>query len=130
MRVYLAGSINGCTDTQAKDWRAIVTSALSNRGFTFLDPMARDYRGREDANTAEIVEGNQADIQSCDLMLAYCWQPSYGTAMEIFYAAHVLRLPVYVVATSPVSPWLRYHASRLFANLGDAIVDLARIGAA
>lgn len=125
MRVYLAGSINGCTDSQAKAWRENVISALDGRGLEFVNPMVRDYRGKEDENVAAIVEGDKADIRSCDAVFAYCWQPSYGTAMEIFYAADTLKLPVYVVAAEPVSPWLRYHATQIFATLGDAIATLA-----
>lgn len=86
--------------------------------------MARDYRGKESENVAAIVEGDLADIANCDAVLAYCWQPSYGTAMEIRHAAAERKIPVHVVATPPISPWLAYHAT-VHTTLGDALVALA-----
>lgn len=47
MIIYLAGPINGCTDAQANDWRTEAKRIAAERGHTCLDPMARDYRGRE-----------------------------------------------------------------------------------
>lgn len=109
MRVYLAGPINGCDDGQAKDWRAWVGQKLPDH--TMVDPMVRDYRGVEDIEYVNIVELDKADIDSCDVVLANCWQPSWGTAMELHYA-HTVQVPIYVVvpAGMRVSPWLRYHA--------------------
>lgn len=130
MRVYLAGPINSVSDHQAHAWRDEVITALDGRGITFVNPMVRDYRGHEDENVSAIVEGDLTDIASCDVLLAYCWKPSYGTAMEIRHAAAELRIPVIVVATAPVSPWLRYHATELYPTLGDAVVALARRGVA
>lgn len=44
MKVYLCGPINGCTDDQCKNWREAAKQVLSDT----VDPMRRDYRGRED----------------------------------------------------------------------------------
>ena len=128
MRLYLAGPINGTTDNQAFAWRDTVTSALAGR-VECVSPMVRDYRGKESENVAAIVEGDLADIASCDVVLAYCWQPSYGTAMEIRAAAHELKKPVHVVCAPPVSPWLAYHAT-VHATLGDAVLAIARLAEA
>lgn len=129
MRVYLAGPIFGTSDNQANAWRQTVRDALSGRGFTFVDPMVRDYRGSEDANPRAIVDADLADIASCDVVFAFCWQPSVGTAMELRAAFAEMHTTTIVVAASPVSPWLRAHATHLCATLGDGIVTLARLSA-
>lgn len=125
MRVYLAGPINGTTDKQANAWRETVKAALAGRDVQFINPMVRDYRGKESENVAAIVEGDKADILSCDLVFAYCWQPSFGTAMEIHYA-HGEGIEAWAIVEGKTpSPWLAYHA-RVFASLGDAVLELAR----
>lgn len=125
MRVYLAGPINGTTDKQAHQWRDTVKAALQGRDVQFVDPMVRDYRGKETENVAAIVEGDQADILSCDLLFAYCWTPSYGTAMEIQFA-HQWDVETWAIVEGKApSPWIAYHA-RVFASLGDAVLELAR----
>jgi len=118
MIVYLAGPINGCTDAEANGWRdQFITD---NPGHTYLDPMVRDYRGREAECVAEIVEGDKDDIDGADLVVAYCWQVSWGTGMEIFYA-HSQGIPVVAVVPEGmrVSPWLRYHTVAVVPTLSD-----------
>lgn len=123
--VYLAGPINGCTDDEANGWRQGFMESLP--GFDFLDPMRRDYRGREDECVDEIVEGDKQDIDNCDVFLAYCWQVSWGTAMEIYYAwrGEGRRLPgpriVLVIPEGQrISPWLRYHSDVIVPTLAQA----------
>jgi hypothetical protein len=117
-RVYLCGPIAGCTDDQAINWREIAKRVLGEHNC--LDPMRRDYRGREDGSVAEIVELDKLDIWSCQVMLVNAWQPSWGTAMEVMYAFE-RRVPVMaVVPEGNVSPWIRYHAT-LFRDLSGAL---------
>ena len=124
MKVYLAGPIDGCTDEEAKDWRALAKKRLGDD--QCLDPMRRDYRGKETEAFVDIVEGDLEDIDDCDVVLAYCWKPGWGTPMEIMYAS-MNYIPV--VAVDPgdnvTSPWVRYHASALYLRLEDALTDLA-----
>lgn len=116
--VYLAGPIQGCTDSEATDWRSAARMLI--RG-SVLDPMARDYRGRETENVVDIVEGDKADIRKCRAVLAYCPRPSAGTSMEVHYA-WALHIPVFtVVPAGPVSPWLRYHSAAVFRDLAAAV---------
>lgn len=123
--IYLAGPINGCDDGEAHDWRKWVMGRLPSCGF--LNPMRRDYRGREGDCAKEIVEGDKADIRDSDIVLANCWQVSWGTAMEIFYAADLFQYRKArngIVAVVPhgvrVSPWLQHHASLVVETLEDA----------
>lgn len=116
MLVYLCGPINGCTDAECNDWRSYAKSRLPDT----LDPMRRDYRGREAESVNEIVELDKIDVDECDAVIANCPMPSVGTSMEVFYAWQ-LGKPIAVVAPEPVSPWLRYHSTKVFATIKEAI---------
>lgn len=121
--VYLAGPINGRTDADCTDWRAQARAALES----VLDPMDRDYRGREHEPgiAATIVEQDKADINRCGAVLVYFDRPSVGTSMEILYAWQ-LGIPIVVVNVSgrPLSPWMTYHATVIASTLDEAIASL------
>lgn len=115
--IYLAGPINGCSDEQAKNWRASAKQMFPN----CLDPMRRDYRGREAENVTAIVEGDKSDISRCAVVLVWFERSSVGTAMEVFYAWHSHRLVVVVnKSTAPLSPWLVYHSNHICGSLKEA----------
>lgn len=118
MRIYLAGPINACSDDEVTSWRAEARAALEPRGHEIVDPADRDFRGVENETYESIVEGDKADINRCDLVIAHCWQPSYGTAMELLYAWE-RDIPVFAVVPNgqPVSPWVRYHSKRVCPSL-------------
>ncbi len=104
---YLCGGINGLSDSQCSDWRDVARRTLNT---DTLDPMRRDYRGREGNFVNDIVEGDLQDIEDSDFVLVNATRPSWGTAMEIVYAYD---LDKYIVAfvgdTAGVSPWLQFH---------------------
>jgi nucleoside 2-deoxyribosyltransferase len=110
--VYLAGPINGCTDAEALDWRDDMTRRLN--GFNVISPMTRDYRGKESESVEEIVEGDKADIDGSDIVIAFCPKPSVGTSMEVFYAFEIGKIViVYAPPGAPISPWLKYHSHQI-----------------
>ena len=118
--IYLAGPINGCSDDEATNWRDLAKERLGAENC--LDPMRRDYRGIEDENTDEIVEGDKLDILAADVVLANCWQVSWGTAMEIYYAwSQDSKVIAVVPPGARISPWLRYHTVAVVRSLADAI---------
>lgn len=114
--VYLCGGINGLSDSECKDWREYAKSKLSRT----LDPMRRDYRGREAECVDEIVNGDLEDIDASDVVLANCMRPSWGTAMEVFYAYQAGKT-VYIVAPKGCSPWLMHHCTERFDTLDEAL---------
>lgn len=118
MKIYLAGPINGCTDAEANDWR----SAVKKLHGDVLDPMARDYRGKETEAVNAIVEGDKADIDACDGVLVWFERPSVGTSMEVLHAWERGK-PVVVVNRSgkPASPWLTYHARAVVSSAPEAL---------
>lgn len=121
--LYLCGAINGCSDSEAMGWRETVKRELAGT-YQFLDPMRRDYRGREDESVAEIVAGDIADIDASDVILVAADRPSWGTAMECFYAFRSNKRVVVVCGGPRVSPWLRYHSTKLVATLAEAVAHL------
>lgn len=127
--VYLCGPISGCSDDEARNWRERAQTALrpeTKAGLvSFLDPMRRDYRGREDECVTEIVEGDLADIRRADILLVAHPRPSTGTDMEIRCAKAELGKVVIVWSTEEhPSPWLRYHADVIVDSLGSALVEV------
>jgi nucleoside 2-deoxyribosyltransferase len=110
--VYLAGGINGLSDGSAKGWRREATWLLKASGCDVLDPMRRDYRGRESDSAADIVDGDKADILSSSIVIARAHVPSWGTAMEILFAyENGRRVIAWVDQAQSVSPWISYHST-------------------
>lgn len=118
--IYLCGPINGCTDQECRDWREYVKSLWLGK---CIDPMARDYRGREAEAYREIVELDKIDVAEADILLVNYYKPSVGTSMEILYA---WQLGKRVIAVCPrdavISPWLRYHAHHLAHSFDEALI--------
>jgi nucleoside 2-deoxyribosyltransferase len=121
--VYLCGPINGCTDEECRDWRAAAKLVIED----VVDPMVRDYRGRETECFKEIVEGDKKDIDTCNSLLVNYDRPSVGTSMEIFYAWERGKYIVVVAkAGTVISPWLRYHSSEIVDTFARAF-ELLRL---
>lgn len=108
---YLCGPINGCTDEECNDWRAKFKTLWAGET---LDPMRRDYRGKEDESVDEIVELDKIDVTNSDVIVVSYDKPSVGTSMEVLYAWERGK-PVIVVASKDarISPWLRYHSHKI-----------------
>ena len=63
-RVYLAGP------PHADEYRRRAEALVRAAGWEPVDPMRRDFRGRTEGREQELVEGDLADIDSCDAVLA------------------------------------------------------------
>jgi nucleoside 2-deoxyribosyltransferase len=114
-RVYLAGP------PFADEYRRRAAALAVSAGWDPVDPMRRDFRGATAGHEAEIVEGDLADIESCDVVLAAFTTPDEGTSMEAWYA-HARSIPVVVyTGGTPAHPWTVYVAKSLHADLEDAI---------
>jgi nucleoside 2-deoxyribosyltransferase len=120
VKLYLCGPINGRSDDDCRSWREQVKTLWPD----CLDPMRRDYRGRElePGIAAEIVAGDLEDINASDALIVYFDKPSVGTSMEVFYA-HQQGKPVVVIDKSgaPLSPWLVHHATRVVGTVEEAL---------
>jgi nucleoside 2-deoxyribosyltransferase len=114
-RVYLAGP------PFADEYRLRASALARAAGWDPVDPMRRDFRGGTEGHEAEIVDGDLADIDSCDAVLAAFTAPDEGTAMEAWYAhARGIRVVVYTGGTPP-HPWTVYVADSVHAFLEHAV---------
>lgn len=120
---YLAGPIYEQDDTCIR-WRKATASLLRKKNIMSLSPTDADYRGRETIAgiPKQIVEGDKKSIMYCDTLLAKCDHPSYGTAMEVYFAWS-LRKQV-IVVTNSYSPWIRYHADHIFSTIEEAVNNM------
>lgn len=126
--IYLSGPINGKDDGVCRAWRSSAASSLTAAGHAVLDPMTRDYRGREDENAEEIVSLDKEDIESSDVLLVNANSPGWGTAMECLYAISMgKRVVAFATHTSvpSISPWLRCHTHAIFDSLDSALAHIA-----
>ena len=122
-RVYLAGP------PLADEYRRAAEPLLLAAGWEPVDPMRRDFRGRTEGNEAEIVEGDLADIDSCDAVLADFTAPDEGTAMEAWYA-HSAGIPVVAYTGDAwVHPWTAYVSASVHADLTAATAAVAALPA-
>ncbi len=112
MKVYLCGPINGCSDEECNNWRDAMKSMFGEENC--IDPMRRDYRGKEAEAYREIVELDKLDVLMADAIIVNYDKPSVGTAMEVLYA-WMHHKPIITVCKSGtvISPWLRYHSTKI-----------------
>jgi nucleoside 2-deoxyribosyltransferase len=114
-RIYLAGP------PSADDSRRRAAELVRARGLEPVDPFRRDFRGRTEGNERAIVEGDLADIDACDAVLAAFGDPDEGTAMEAWYA-HSRGTPVVAyTAGAWAHPWTVYVAASVHERLEDAV---------
>jgi nucleoside 2-deoxyribosyltransferase len=117
-RVYLAGP------PYADEYRRRATVLVREAGWEPVDPMRRDFRADTAGHEHEIVEGDLADIDTCDVVLAAFTAPDEGTAMEAWYA-HSRGTPIIVyTAGTPPHPWTAYVARSVHDDLEAAIEAL------
>lgn len=130
MNVYLAGPINGCTDDEANTWREWFEGQVElshDVTFRWINPMVRDYRGRECDSYREIVDLDKRDIESSDFLVVMYVKPSVGTSMEILWA-WLAHKPIVVIDQSekPLSPWMRYHCTAIVKTTDEALRKLRK----
>jgi nucleoside 2-deoxyribosyltransferase len=118
-RVYLAGP------PFAEEYRRRAERLLRAAGLEPVDPMRRDYRGRTEGNEREIVEGDLAEIDSCDVVLAAFTAPDEGTSMEAWYAHQRGKRVVVYTGGEPAHPWTVYVADAVCADLEAAVAAVA-----
>jgi nucleoside 2-deoxyribosyltransferase len=117
-RVYLAGP------PYAEEYRRRAAALVRRSGWEPVDPMRRDFRGRTQGHEAEIVDGDLAEIESCDAVLAAFTSPDEGTAMEAWYAHGLGKRVIVYSGGTPPHPWTVYVADGVFAELERAVEAL------
>ena len=89
--------------------------------------MRRDYRGKEAESVREIIDGDIEDILNSDILLVNAIRPSWGTGMELFFAARQHKLVITVCPEEKPSPWLIGHSDHLFKTFSQAFEYLSSI---
>jgi nucleoside 2-deoxyribosyltransferase len=97
---------------------------LRQRGWEPVDPMRRDFRGRTEGRERELVESDLGDIDECDAVLAAFTHADEGTAMEAWYARTAGKPVVAYTGGAPPHPWTVYVATRVCADLEEAVAAL------
>ena len=120
MRIYLAGP------PYADEYRRRAEALVRAAGWEPIDPMRRDFRGQTEGHERELVEGDLAEIDSCDAILASFSASDEGTAMECWYAHAAGKPVVAYTAGTPPHPWTVYVATAVCAGLEDAVEALRR----
>ena len=134
--VYLAGPIAGCTEGEAKDWRAKVNAKLADHNIMGISPLRCEPAtdGRYDISTVQggdkrfgtaqaIGSKNEFDARTCDMILVYLPSKSVGTIIELGWGK-ALNKPVIVVTTDPYlsqHPVIQHCSSWSLCNLDDAV---------
>jgi nucleoside 2-deoxyribosyltransferase len=121
MTTYLCGGINGLSDDACTSWREKAKTLLLT---SILDPMRRDYRGREDESVTEIIYEDLKDIEESAFILVNATRPSWGTAMEIVYAFQKNKTIVAFTEGVKISPWLRFHCHHIVETVEEGCLYL------
>jgi nucleoside 2-deoxyribosyltransferase len=117
-KVYLSGAIFQAADS--KSWRQIASARLP-KGWEAVDPTAFEVGH---LTCTELVKLDLQQLDACNAVIVRADQPSWGTAMEIFYAQQkgvpVLAWPCFLER----APWLTAHVTEFFGSLNEAVEGL------
>jgi len=120
-QVYLSGPLTHAEDFS---WWDQATGALDDLGLRAVDPRTFGFNGKEDP-PAEIMKADLDMIGTCHAIMVHAHVPSWGAAMELFYARDTLLLPaVAIVNSMTLSAWLRKDTAT-FTSIEEAAVYIA-----
>lgn len=127
-RVYLCGPICKVDLADAKLWRDRAITLLTEKLFTIVNPL--DYFDPDPKKLAELDFGA---IDSCDIVLAYMPEgvQAVGSAMEMYHAAKIRKIPVVVWGSylGNVPYFLTAFAAEnvVYSDLYSAVLAVTRI---
>lgn len=123
LTVYLAGGIEGLPYETAAGWRQIAEKGLRLAGYEVINPL----KGIDLSNPPpyrQIVEADLAGVSRADILLVEMAIPKrnyIGTCMEI-REAFLAGKRIYVFGgLYDDNPFLKYHATKTFPNLEEAL---------
>lgn len=122
-RVYLCGPISGKSDAECREWREWFKRCTM---FEWVDPMARDIRGREDDPKLAIatVDADLEEVESCAAIVANTTLGAgWGTASEMVWT-WLAEKPVISIVGQNISPWVRKWSTDLCSNREAALQKL------
>ena len=113
INIYLAATY---TDSEAIQFRNYTTEKYGTL-FNLIDPKLYS----ESVNSDQIVERDIANIKSCDILVAYIKEPTFGTCAEIPYA-YINKKIIYVIQPNGKylkDYWLKYHTTKFFKTVDE-----------
>lgn len=127
--IYLAGSIEGISDTLAKGWRDDATKFFATKDIKVWDPTRRiSYRDSpQDLNAQRrIVKMDLQDIANSSVVIANlrdtCPGKKWGTLMEVAHAHTKNKIIiVWLDQDQWVHPFVGFYATEIHYNLADAM---------
>jgi nucleoside 2-deoxyribosyltransferase len=126
--IYLAGRINGFTLQDANSWRSEVESKLNGIAKCRNPLRGKQEKLRYEYTDGEIVVRDKTDIRNSDIILAYLPErgigPTVGTTMEIMFAYTLGKPILFIGDWAKDDIWMRYHVTKIFSTLDDAIEDI------
>ncbi len=132
-KVFISGPIQGMENKQ--DYRQIIGEICARLSCEAIDPWLREkiiYRKDEpcwwnNVPAEDFVGRDLADIEKCDVLVAYLPRLSAGACMELFYAKRKGKKTVVVSDMACLSPWIVVHSDAIvkrFEELEDALRQL------
>lgn len=118
-RIYLAGSIMG--DPDPRTWRKEAQARLAPE-HVGVDPMDTET---ELMTPSQLVEHDLRLIDGCSAIILNAGRPSWGSAMEIFYAKHK-PVVAFNVPREGASLWLLAMINFNTASLNGAVDAIKR----
>jgi nucleoside 2-deoxyribosyltransferase len=122
-KVFIAGPILGMENEQ--DYRVEIGKICVQLGYETIDPWLREkmaYKGDEPCWWTGVpaegfVERDLADIEKCDVLVAYLPRLSAGTCMELFYAKRRGKKVLVVSGMECLSPWIVVHSDKVLQSI-------------
>lgn len=130
MKLYVAGSL-----ATSEDLRRLmeVQDVLKKAGFEVLNPLVfnytriLDFRGKVDM-AKWVADRDLTMLKEADVVVALGDKPSFGAAMETFYAKRVLNKRVILIASKPTrSPWMVAMADIILDGLSRLVDEIRKL---
>ena len=114
LRIYLAGY------TLEKEYRRIVHEKYSS-DFDIVDPVILTPK-----NYAKLPSADKFLITTCQILVAYIRECTWGTAMEIIFAYDRNKLVFIIDPTEQIRKdyWVKFHCHRFFSCIDDCFLTL------
>jgi len=132
-KVFLSGPIQGMENDQA--YRGIISETCARLGCEVIDPWLREkiiYRKDEPCWWSKVpaesfVERDIADVEKCDVLVAYLPRLSAGACMELFYAKRKGKKVIVVSGMACLSPWIMVHSDKIVPRFEDLEAALKQV---
>ena len=109
---------------------------LKEKGFEVIDQFQRkemdysnikDFRDKREL-ARKIVENDLKFVGECDIIVAICDEPSFGTAIEIYHARRLGKKIVILNEHAQPSPWPVAFSDQVVRSLEELVEAMLKLG--